>query len=503
MNKYDVAFYHENEGLDENAVLSGTTCEDLNLEELFLYADYTSSAVGRQHLYHLLHTDQVSTVVQHEHVIEQLTLDKELQRTLMDRLGKLNHPDAYSIVSLFTAPSTEISTRERHLIYYCRFLPFLFMGLMTLFHSPFFLALFILVFLMNGVLHYKNKMKIQQYFFSIPQLILLLKQAELLSVHTDFASVEKEIKEALKELTGLRKQLFLFKLGIRLESDWAILAYLIAEVYHVFFLSEAYAVSTTLLLLKNKRESLKKVYCFVGLLDTLNSVSLFRASLPHFCKPQSSCTDDPSIDARFMYHPLIHHPVANDLHLDKKSILITGSNMSGKTSFIRTVGVNLLLAKSLNTCCAQHFETSLDRKLFSAMHISDDLTKGESFFLKEVASVKELLVKSENGDALFLLDEIFKGTNTVERIAIAKAVLSSLCKHGNIVLVSTHDLKLAELLENEYEQYHFSEVIQENSLSFSYRLKKGVATERNAIKLLELYQYPEEVIREAYAVSQS
>lgn len=503
MNKHAnplVALYHESEILDGRSALPPSACEDLNLSELFTCVDYTSSAVGRQYLYNLLHVDRVSEVAQHENLIQRLRFDKELQHTLTDRLKKLNSSDAFSIASLFTAPSGGVSKRERRLIYYCRFLPFLSMGLIFLFQSPFFLFLFMLAFLINGILHYKSKRRMQEYFFSVPQLLLLLKQAEMLSLNSDFATVQKDIKEALAELLPLRKQLFLFKLGIRLESDWAILVYMIAEVCHVFFLSEAYAVSTALFLLEDKKKPLKKVYRFMGLLDTLNSVSVFRASLPYFCTPQSVNISESGMDVRSMYHPLIKLAVANDLHLGKKSILITGSNMSGKTSFIRTVGVNLLMAKALHTCCAEHFETSLDRRLFSAMYLVDDLEKGESFFLKEVARMKELLIESEKGGALFLLDEIFKGTNTVERIAIAKAVLSFLCKHGNMVLVSTHDLVLAELLEEEYEQYHFSEAIKDNNLFFNYRLMKGMATQRNAIRLLELYQYPKEVIRQAYTI---
>ncbi|MEG1563666.1 MAG: hypothetical protein RR365_08060 [Bacteroides sp.] len=325
-----------------------------------------------------------------------------------------------------------------------------------------------------------------------------MKQAELLASDNPFTSIQTNIKECLNEVAVLKKKLMIFKLSIRLENEIAIVAYLMAELLHIFFLTEAYAVSTAFMLLKNKKECLKKIYCFVGLLDTLNSISLFRQSLPHFCTPSPSAANEWSIEARSVYHPLINNAVANNLHLEKKSVLITGSNMSGKTSFIRTIGVNLLMAKSLNTCCARHFEMQIDRKLCSAIHITDDLTKGESYYLKEVACMKELLEKSERGNALFLLDEIFKGTNTIERIAIAKAVLSALSQHGNIVLAATHDLELAALLDKEYELYHFSEVIQNNCLSFNYLLKKGVATERNAIRLLELYQYPQEVVREAY-----
>lgn len=95
----------------------------------------------------------------------------------------------------------------------------------------------------------------------------------------------------------------------------------------------------------------------------------------------------------------------------------------------------------------------------------------------------------------FLLDELFKGTNTVERIAIAKAVLSALAHKNSIVFASTHDVELASLLEDEYELFHFCECVADNTLSFDYKLKPGPVTERNAIRIIEMCGYPQEVVR--------
>lgn len=107
---------------------------------------------------------------------------------------------------------------------------------------------------------------------------------------------------------------------------------------------------------------------------------------------------------------------------------------------------------------------------------------------------------ASKGSFLFLLDEPFKGTNTKERVAIGKAVLSSLGKDGNIVFVSTHDLELGKLLEDEYDLYYFSESVKDDELLFDYKLKKGVATGRSAIEILEIYDYPKTVIQDAYSI---
>ena len=175
--------------------------------------------------------------------------------------------------------------------------------------------------------------------------------------------------------------------------------------------------------------------------------------------------------------------------------------MSGKTTFIRVIGLNLVAAQALHTCFARSFRFPVDTSLSSAIHLEDSLMEGKSFFLEEVQTIKEMLEDSEKHGHFFLLDELFKGTNTVERIAIAKAVLSALVSHGNIVFVSTHDIELASLLSEEYDLYHFCESVENDTLSFDYKLKPGPVTERNAIRIIEMCGYPGEVVREAYRIA--
>lgn len=114
-----------------------------------------------------------------------------------------------------------------------------------------------------------------------------------------------------------------------------------------------------------------------------------------------------------------------------------------------------------------------------------------------------MIDKSNDGNLnLFLLDEIFKGTNTVERISAGKAVLSSLNKENNIVFVSTHDIELADLLKNEYDLYHFSEIVDNKTVDFDYKLKEGKLKNRNAIRILQINDYPENIIKEAIEISE-
>jgi DNA mismatch repair ATPase MutS len=141
-------------------------------------------------------------------------------------------------------------------------------------------------------------------------------------------------------------------------------------------------------------------------------------------------------------------------------------------------------------------------RIFSAIRISDDLMNDKSYYFEEVLTIKEMIDNSMDGKPnLFLLDEIFKGTNTVERISAGKAVLSFLTKAENIVFVSTHDIELADLLKHEYQLYHFSEKVDHKTVAFDYRLKEGKLKNRNAIRILEINNYPEDIIKEAIEIS--
>ena len=172
--------------------------------------------------------------------------------------------------------------------------------------------------------------------------------------------------------------------------------------------------------------------------------------------------------------------------------------MAGKTTFIRTVAINVLFAQTINTCFAKDFKLS-KMNIFSAIRISDDLLNDKSYYFEEVLTIKKMIKKStERPNNLFLLDEIYKGTNTIERIAAGKAVLSYLAKSNhNIVFVSTHDIELTDLLHDYYDLYHFTEVIKDGNINFDYKIKKGNLSTKNAIRILEINDYPREIIDDA------
>ena len=143
-------------------------------------------------------------------------------------------------------------------------------------------------------------------------------------------------------------------------------------------------------------------------------------------------------------------------------------------------------------------------KQHSSIRIDDNLFQGKSYYFEEVSIMATLIAEVESSfQNLFILDEVFKGTNTIERIASAKAILSYLNRKNNIVMVATHDIELSEMLKNEYELFHFTEIIESDELNFDHKIKSGQLQTLNAIKLLELSNYPLDIINEAKQISEN
>jgi energy-coupling factor transporter ATP-binding protein EcfA2 len=237
----------------------------------------------------------------------------------------------------------------------------------------------------------------------------------------------------------------------------------------------------------------------VGDIDAAIAVASFRASAAEWVRPRFVAPQMPAVltDLR---HPLVDDAVPNSIALaPPHGVLITGSNMSGKSTFLRTVGVNAVLAQTIHTCLAGAYEAPLYR-VRSCIGREDDLVAGKSYYLVEVESVLSLVAASGRNDPhLFIFDELFRGTNAVERIAAGEAVLRALAEGGqpHVVLAATHDGELVELLHDSYVVFHLGDAIGPGGLSFDYRLTPGPATSRNAIALLKLNGAPASLVEHA------
>jgi len=344
---------------------------------------------------------------------------------------------------------------------------------------------------------YWNKSNIFFFLRSFPQLSALINVSERMSdkdLHHDIEEVKTSIS-ALKPFQWKMAFLTPSSDGTIKDELNQVATYLL-ELLKGFFLLEVLTFFQLIKELESKRNSIRVLFDYVGNIDAALSVASLRAGghktcLPEFTPPMKE------MQAKKMYHPLIKNCVKNDLKIKDKSILITGSNMSGKTTFLRTVAINSLLAQTIYTVFADEFQSPMLRQ-FSSIRIDDNLLEGKSYYYEEVNTIGSLIGEVNSSfQNLFLLDEVFKGTNTIERIAAAKAALSYLNQGPNLVIVSTHDLELPGMLQHQFDLYHFSESVENDRLHFDHKIKQGPLLSGNAIRILQLSNYPDQVINEA------
>lgn len=201
------------------------------------------------------------------------------------------------------------------------------------------------------IFHYWNKINLLQFSTGLSQLFKLDKVTKNLLKEKAFKTLSVGVDEAQNTIKKLKRNFSYFKLEARLEDDMTMIFWGMIEIIKTCFLLEPHLLFNTLKRLDSKRDDLAFIFQYVGTIASLLSTSLLRASLPNYCIPQY-CEEN-TIEASNAFHPLFIKAIPNSFKLDKKSMLITGSNMSGKTSFIRTVAINALTAQTINTCFAE------------------------------------------------------------------------------------------------------------------------------------------------------
>lgn len=492
-------YFRKKDNNDSLHVISDRTCNDLDIHELFMFIDRTNSKVGQQYLYNKLRTIPATPDrnTENETLIQQFLENEDFRITVQKNLVKLNKEETLYITALF---------QEEHLqppkwFFITKVLSFTsLLSLLLIPFNPAILFVFFGVFLINMGIHLWNKRNIYQYLNSIPQLLKLVNIARQLFKFESLQCLSPDLPKYLNIADKIKNRMAFFKMEAKLEGDLQALFWGLIELFKIIFLLEPILLFGVLKRLDKKRKEMEEIFVFTGKVDSLISVASLRYGLNKRCIPEI-VSNKKHLDAKNIYHPLIADCVENSIQLNSKSVLLTGSNMSGKTSFIRTIGINVITGLTINTCFAEYFSMPIMR-VYSAVRISDDLMNDKSYYFEEVLTIKSMIDESEKEvPGLFLLDEIFKGTNTIERISAGKAVLSSLNKNNNIVFVSTHDIELADLLKNEFDLYHFSEKVNNKTVDFDYKLKDGKLTNRNAIRILQINNYPKNIIEEAYKIS--
>ncbi|MFS8617438.1 MAG: hypothetical protein FWJ85_11490 [Solitalea sp.] len=223
--------------------------------------------------------------------------------------------------------------------------------------------------------------------------------------------------------------------------------------------------------------------------EELNSFATYAYNHPGFCYPEFR--EKPLVASEQMGHPLMAGPhcVPNDFlpRTEEKVVILTGANMSGKSTFLRCLGVNLVLAYAGAPVYARKFSCS-PAAIWSSMRVTDSLSDNTSYFHAELKRLSRIMERLRAGQKLvILLDEILKGTNSTDKLHGSTGLVAEFLRHDCLCIIATHDLELGKLEEKhpvEVSNYCFESTLEENELRFDYRLRKGIARNKNATFLM-------------------
>ena len=502
VRKMDViADYHRSRAGAEAASRSvdDRTWDDLNMDAVFAALDRTESTLGQQVLYHRLRTAPVGAHLDaFAALTERMASDVAARETAQVALARLRSPAGYDL--WWIAQPDALESRRWHIIF-----PLvggaMLVPVLLAFVWPGALFILLVGAVFNLCIRVATATRIGALVGSFRQIGPLLAAADAMrSMPAEgFAPIVGSLGDDLKHMARLGR------IAGWVGRDPIALGELAAsffEYLNLLFLLDANALFFGARELRTHGAALLRVIAAVGEVDAALSVASVRQGTTFWTRPTFSPPGSPT-DLAGLRHPLVEDAVPNSIVLGPPyGVLITGSNMSGKSTFVRTVGVNVILAQTIHTCFASAYEAPVLR-VQSCIGRSDDLLGGKSYYLVEVESVLSLVHASQDSTPhLFLLDELFRGTNAVERIAAAEGVLSELVGHRpgakpHLVITATHDGELVDLLRETYEPFHLTDSLAAAGLVFEYRLKRGPATTRNAIALLRLNGAPTSVVNRA------
>lgn len=467
---------------------------------LFQWINTSATFAGRIKLKELL-TEMPSC-------IDEIILRQQAVKELSGKIKWRQHLNAEGIIGLKSNKSLDNEalyswinkgtdfTLSKGMTFISKILPFITIILILISFSTSFVSRnipYILLILQMGILFLYNKrinsiLKTAYYnkknIISYDKMLRYIEGQNFKSTH--LSKIKGKLKGADGE-TASRKINKLVKI-VNLISDRNNMVYII---FNILFLWDIRCVIS---LEKWKKESgalLKDWVDTIGEFEALSSLSLIHFDNPSWTFPEVE-NEFPVLSGKAVGHPLIKEKaVFNDIEINNKSsvLLITGSNMSGKSTYLRTAGINLILAYSGAPVNAKAFSCSV-MKVFTCMRISDNLEKNISSFYAEILRIKEIVIASKSDkNIFFLLDEIFKGTNSIDRHLGAKTLINKLISEKASGIVSTHDLELGELQgETNYKvsNFHFKEYYENGELHFDYKLRRGISNTRNAMYLIKM-----------------
>lgn len=485
-----------NEG--EQFMIDDITWNDLQMDEIFIRMNNTLSSCGEDVLYQILRQPQMDQNVldERERLIAYFQTHEEERIQVLTRVNEVKKIWKMSIADYIDALK-DVDRRGRGKY------PLL-AGLSaaaivaTLIRPIPCMFLLLLMLCVSAVVHTRDSKKIEPYLNCFVCILRLLRAAD------QFEKLDNpEIQTYLDRIWAGRKKMKSFRRGAFLVASTNSvqdgLEAIIVSYLRIIFQVDFIKFYSMLKHVEGNEATIEDMYQAMGELDALIAVASFRESLPYYSQPEfveANGREGAFLKVEKLYHPLIDDPVANSIQM-QRGVLITGSNASGKSTFLKTIAINTILAQTVHTCIAKHYCGSF-LKVLTSMALRDNLSGGESYYMVEIRSLKRILEECEKPEpVLCIVDEVLRGTNTIERIAASSQILHSLAKPKVLAMAATHDIELSYVLEKEYDNYHFEEEIQENDVVFDYKLRTGRAMTRNAIRLLAMIGYDPKIIEAA------
>jgi hypothetical protein len=488
------------------------TWADLNMDAVFETLDRTASTLGQQALYHRLRSaptaDHLDTF---EALVGRMTADAPARERARRALGRLRDPNGYDLWWL--AKPDAIETPVWFVLF--PILAATTLVLLALLLTPLWprvVPLLVVTLAASLFLRFSGDRRAFAMAPAFRKLAPVIATAQALSFlrGVDIESITGPLRSETPPLRRLKT------IARWVSGDPLMLSVMpnpVAIILSDFFNVIYDYVNLALLLdangvyfgageLRAHGASLVRVVAAIGDVDAAISVAAFRASAGVWTQPRFVPAGTTSL-FRDVRHPLVEEAVPNAIALPPgHGALVTGSNMSGKSTFLRTIGVAAVMAQTIHTCLAAEYAAPAFQ-VRSCIGRADDLLAGKSYYIVEVESLLDLVEASAaTAPHLFLLDELFRGTNAVERIAAGQAVLEALLggesgRTPHVVLAATHDGELVDLLPGTFTAYHFGDAVGTDGLVFDHRLQPGPATTRNAITLLRLHGAPRSLVDRA------
>lgn len=479
--------------------IDDTTWNDLNMDGVFARMNYCLSATGEEYLYHMLRSplldDDFNSL---EKKVSFLQKNEDARISLQLIFSKIGRNIRYSIYDYidYLKDAGKFSNREHYLMLVLMALSIC----VCFFNFSIGFVAFVVLVVINLIRYFAVKGDIEPYLASYRYILRVIRSVSFFE-KVNIPELEDDIsalKKAASGLKGFSKGSYILMSQSRMNSGGnpaeLILDYIrIATHIDLIKFNQMYKEISL------HRDDLDTILTITGRIEVYISIACFRESFKgSFCIPEF---EGDRYDAKELIHPLIQNAVANDIST-KEGILITGSNASGKSTFLKTCAINTVLAQSIHTVLGKEYKAPLF-EVYSSMALNDNIFEGDSYYIVEIKSIKRILdaaAKSGNR-VLCFVDEVLRGTNTIERIAASTEILKTFVNRNVTCFAATHDIELTSLLKDSLGIYHFEGDVTDNDVHFDYKIKSGPATNRNAIKLLGVLGYDEKIVNNAQALA--